>query len=127
MSKLKSNNGWLSRAIPFGLFGQVKPHHFREMAAVVWENKRELPHAWNILRHGVCDGCSLGPYGLRDNVMEGVHLCTTRLKLLRVNTLGALQRSAITDAGYLKQLTQQKLRSLGRLPFPMVRHRGEKG
>ncbi|TMA12540.1 MAG: FdhF/YdeP family oxidoreductase [Deltaproteobacteria bacterium] len=127
MTKLKSNNSWLSRVIPFGLYGQVKPHHFREMAAVVWENKGELPYAWNILRRGVCDGCSLGPYGLRDNVMDGIHLCTTRLKLLRLNTMRALQRTAVADADRLKQLTQEKLRSLGRLPFPMVRRRGEKG
>ena len=39
MANLKSNNTWISRVIPFGLYGQVKPHHFREMAAVAWENK----------------------------------------------------------------------------------------
>ncbi len=124
---MKSNHSWLSRLVPFGLIGQVKPHHFREMASVAWENKTELPYAWNILRHGVCDGCSLGPYGLRDNVMDGVHLCTTRLKLLRLNTMSALQRSAVADVDRLKQLSQEKLRSLGRLPSPMVRRRGEKG
>ena len=71
MANLKSNDTRLSRVMPFGM-GQVKPHHFREMAAVVWENKTELRYAWDILRRGVCDGCSLGPYGLRDDVMEGV-------------------------------------------------------
>src|SRR5437867_12261489 len=59
--------------------------------------------------------------------MDGIHLCTTRLKLLRLNTMRALQRTAVADADRLKQLTQEKLRSLGRLPFPMVRRRGEKG
>jgi molybdopterin-dependent oxidoreductase alpha subunit len=127
MANPKSNDTWLSRVVPFGLIGQVKPHHFREMAAVVWENKTELPYAWKILRHGVCDGCSLGPYGLRDNVMDGVHLCTTRLKLLRLNTMGALRLSALSDVDSLRRLDQQKLRSLGRLPFPMVRRKGETG
>ena len=126
MAKLKSNDTWLARLIPFGL-GQVKPHHFREMAAVLWENKTELPYAWNILQHGVCDGCSLGPYGLRDNVMDGIHLCTTRLKLLKLNTMGALKPSAVSDVGRLSRLGQEKLRSLGRLPFPMIRRKGEKG
>ncbi|MEK6601219.1 MAG: FdhF/YdeP family oxidoreductase [Candidatus Binatota bacterium] len=127
MAKLKSNDTWLSRIIPFGLYGQVKPHHFREMAAVVWENKTELPYAWDILRRGVCDGCSLGPYGLRDNVMDGIHLCTTRLKLLRLNTMEELNPSVLSDAARLRSLRQERLRSLGRLPFPMVRRKGDNG
>ena len=126
MPKLKSNDTWLSRVIPFGL-GQVKPHHFREMAAVVWENKTELSYAWDILRHGVCDGCSLGPYGLRDNVMDGIHLCTTRLKLLRLNTMGELKPSVLSDVARLRHLRQERLRSLGRLPFPMARRKEDKG
>jgi hypothetical protein len=73
MGKLRSNDSWLSRLIPFGLVGQTKPRHYREMLGVVWENKTELPYAWNILKHGVCDGCSSVPR-LRDNVMDGVHL-----------------------------------------------------
>src|SRR5574341_1766613 len=109
MANLKSNDTWLARIVPFGL-GQVKPHHFREMAAVVWENKTELPYAWNILRHGVCDGCSLGPYGLRDNVMDGVHLCTTRLKLLHLNTMRELRPSVLSDVARLRHLRQERLR-----------------
>jgi molybdopterin-dependent oxidoreductase alpha subunit len=126
MAKLKSNDTLLSRIVPFGL-GQVKPHHFREMAAVVWENKTELPYAWNILRHGVCDGCSLGPRGLRDDVMDGIHLCTTRLKLLKLNTMGALNASRLEDVEKLGRLNNEKLRQLGRIPFPMIRRKGEKG
>jgi molybdopterin-dependent oxidoreductase alpha subunit len=126
MAKLKSNATFLSRIVPFGL-GQVKPHHFREMAAVLWENKTELPYAWNILKHGVCDGCSLGPRGLRDDVMDGVHLCTTRLKLLRVNTMGALKPSAVGDVERLRRLGPEKLRSLGRLPCPMIRRKSDRG
>ncbi len=127
MAKLRSNNSWLSRLIPFGLYGQVKPHHFREMAYVIWENKTKLPYAWNILRHGVCDGCSLGPYGLRDNVVDGIHLCTTRLNLLRLNTMGRLKFSNLGDLERLRNVRQKKLHSLGRIPFPMVRRKGEKG
>jgi anaerobic selenocysteine-containing dehydrogenase len=126
MARLKSNDTLGARLIPFGL-GQVKPHHFREMAAVVWENKTELPYAWNILRHGVCDGCSLGPRGLRDDVMDGVHLCMTRLKLLKLNTMGALRPAALADAAKLGRLSQEKLRALGRLPCPMVRLKGDRG
>ncbi|MGH9813387.1 MAG: hypothetical protein ACRD4T_09665, partial [Candidatus Acidiferrales bacterium] len=59
---------------PFGI-GFPKPRHYREMLRVLWENRDNLGYAWRILRHGVCDGCSLGPAGLRDNTMDGVHLC----------------------------------------------------
>ena len=75
--------------VPFGLLAPGKPRHFREMAKVVWENRENLGYAWRILNHGVCDGCSLGPYGLKDNVLDGTHLCLTRLKLLRLNTMPA--------------------------------------
>ena len=126
MANLKSNDTRLSRVMPFGM-GQVKPHHFREMAAVVWENKTDLRYAWDILRRGVCDGCSLGPYGLRDDVMEGIHLCMSRLKLLQLNTMRELKASALGDANRLQHGGQERLRSLGRLPFPFVRRKGDKG
>ena len=58
---------------PFGL-GYQKPHHYLEMFRVFWENRDNLPYAWRILNHGVCDGCALGPRGLRDDTLDGVHL-----------------------------------------------------
>ena len=57
------------------------------MARAAWANRDNLGYAWRILNHGVCDGCSLGPYGLKDNVISGTHLCMTRLNLLRLNTM----------------------------------------
>ncbi|MBF8254277.1 MAG: oxidoreductase alpha (molybdopterin) subunit, partial [Deltaproteobacteria bacterium] len=127
MAKLKSNDTWLSRLVPFGLVGQTKPRHYREMLGVLWENKDNLPYAWKILKHGVCDGCSLGPYGLRDNVLDGVHLCMTRLKLLRLNTIGALDMAALSNVARLRSFDQERLRSLGRLPYPMIRRQGDAG
>jgi molybdopterin-dependent oxidoreductase alpha subunit len=121
VAKLNSNDSWLSRVVPFSVAGQTKPHPYREMATVLWENKTELPYAWKILTHGVCDGCSLGPYGLRDNVLSGIHLCMTRLKLLRLNTMGPLDMSRLAHVSRLRQLDEGKLRSLGRLPYPMIR------
>jgi molybdopterin-dependent oxidoreductase alpha subunit len=127
MANLKSNDSSLSRTVPFGLIGQTKPHHYREMLGILWENRKELPYAWNILNHGVCDGCSLGPYGLRDNVLDGVHLCLTRLKLLKLNTMSALDASIMGDVNRLRKLQPEQLRSLGRLPYPMIRRKGEPG
>src|SRR5919106_1652135 len=127
MANWASNGGWLSHLIPFGLVGQTKPRHYREMLGAVWENKTELPYAWNILKHGVCDGCSLGPYGLRDNVLNGVHLCMTRLKLLKLNTMGALNTSVMRDVSRLKKFDQERLRLLGRIPCPMIRRNADRG
>jgi molybdopterin-dependent oxidoreductase alpha subunit len=127
MASVKSNDSLLSRLIPFGLIGQTKPHHYREMLGVLWENRKELPYAWDVLSHGVCDGCSLGPYGLRDNVVDGVHLCMTRLKLLKLNTMRALDISVMSDVNRLRRMKPEQLRSLGRLPYPMIRRKGERG
>ncbi len=127
MPEVKSNDSLLSRFVPFGLIGQTKPHHYREMLSVLWENRRELPYAWHILNHGVCDGCALGPYGLKDSVLDGVHLCMTRLKLLKLNTMTAIDLPVMNDVQRLRAMEPEKLRSLGRLAFPMIRRKGERG
>src|SRR5258707_10555232 len=99
MAEIKSDDSRLPRVLPFGLIGQTKPRHFAEMLSALWDNRHELPYAWNVLNHGVCDGCSLGPYGLRDSVVDGVHLCMTRLNLLKLNTMAALDM-AVHRAGH---------------------------
>ena len=113
--------------VPFGLLEPNKPRHFRETLRAAWENRDALPYAWRILRDGVCDGCSLGPYGLRDNVIPGMHLCTTRLALLRLNTMGALDPAALVDVAALAQKSEAELRQLGRLPCPLLREEGASG
>src|SRR5438552_10440747 len=95
------------------------------MAGVVWENRDNLPYAWRILNHGVCDGCSLGPRGLRDDVISGVHLCMTRLKLLRLNTMGPIPDPDLADLSRLRSLSNEELRRLGRLPYPLVHRQGD--
>jgi molybdopterin-dependent oxidoreductase alpha subunit len=112
--------------IPFGLASD-KPRHFRDMARVVWTNRDNLPYAWRVLNHGVCDGCSLGPYGLRDNVISGTHLCMTRLNLLRLNTMPAAADERFQDIDKLRSMTNEELHRLGRIPYPMVLRRGDKG
>ncbi len=114
------------RWLPFGL-GQQKPQHYRDMARVVWDNRDNLPAAWKVLRQGVCDGCALGVAGFRDWTMPGVHLCMTRLNLLRLNTMPALDHARLADAAALTELDNRALRDLGRLAFPMLRERGDPG
>src|SRR5690349_22534196 len=105
--------------------GEQKPHHYGAIARTVWENRRNLPYAWRILHKGVCDGCALGVAGFHDWTLSGVHLCTTRLNLLRTNTMGALDHSLLADVEPLRRLRNRELRDLGRLAHPMVRRAGE--
>lgn len=115
---------WVS-PLPFGI-GKVKPHHAFDTMKVVWENRDNLPYAYRILTQGVCDGCALGVSGLRDQTLEGSHLCTTRLNVLRLNTMPAINpailHSNITD---LRQMNSSELRKLGRIPYPLIRRKGE--
>src|SRR5918997_3898981 len=112
--------------IPFGL-GHRKPKHFRDMAGVVWRNRDNLPYAWKVLSRGVCDGGALGVAGFHDCTIEGVHLCMTRLNLLRLNTMPALDVKRLEDIASLEKLHNHELRELGRSPYPMLRERDAGG
>jgi molybdopterin-dependent oxidoreductase alpha subunit len=114
-----------SSPVPFGI-GATKPHHYLEMLRTVWDNRRDLPYAWRILSRGVCDGCALGVTGFRDWTIDGVHLCTTRLNLLKVNTAAALDERLVADVSRLPRRASE-LRALGRLARPLRRRRGEAG
>ena len=110
----------------FGI-GQQKPHHYREMARVAWENRDQLPFAWRILKDGVCDGCALGTSGLSDWTLPGVHLCMVRLELMRLNTAPEIDSSVLGDVASLRTRSSQELRDLGRLGQPMIRRPGQRG
>ncbi len=126
MAKLIAPSLWADWK-PFGL-GEQKPHHFWEIFKTAWQNKRHPLYAWRILNRGCCDGCALGTTGMHDWTMSGVHLCTIRLNLLTLNTMGALPwRRLENDLDGLKKLSSAELRKLGRLPYPMIRRRGEAG
>ncbi len=121
--------GWkakLKAAVPFGL-GQVKPKHFRGMAETVWKNRDNLPFAWRVLSRGVCDGCALGVAGFHDWTIAGVHLCMTRLNLLRLNTMPALDPRLLENVSKLQLLDNAQLRELGRLPYPLLREKNAPG
>src|SRR5215471_4926499 len=116
----KDWKAWLKAAVPFGL-GQRKPKHFRYMAAAAWNNRDNLGYAWRVLTRGVCDGCSLGVAGFRDWTIPGIHLCMTRLNLLRLNTMPPLDIQALEDVSRLQSQNNVQLRDLGRLAHPMLR------
>jgi molybdopterin-dependent oxidoreductase alpha subunit len=116
---------WVSLR-PNGI-GLQKPNHYAEMARTVWDNRHAPRYAWRILSQGVCDGCALGVAGFHDWTIDGVHLCTTRLNLLKLNTMRALDPARLADVDALRALSGAELRDLGRLPYPMLRRLGEPG
>ena len=84
---------------PFGI-GEQRPNNFREVTRAAWENRDQASYAWRILNQGVCDGCALGTKGMRDWTVDGVHLCNIRLRLLRLNTMRALDPAQLADVGW---------------------------
>lgn len=125
ISKKLTPQHWVS-AIPFGL-GKVKPKHIRDTVKVVWDNKDNLNYAKNILTKGVCDGCALGVSGLQDQTLKGPHMCTTRLNVLRLNTMPEMEEEVVhADIDELKKYSSAELRELGRIPYPLIRKPGER-
>ena len=116
----------LKSLVPFGL-GQTKPAHFRDMLRVAWANRDNKRYAWKVLSKGVCDGCALGVAGFHDWTIKGTHLCMTRLNLLRLNTMPALDVRKLEDVSLLRGADNAQLRELGRLPYPMLREHGDLG
>lgn len=125
LPKLPDPSLWISKT-PFGI-GKVKPHHIRDTLKVVWENRDNLSYAQRIISKGVCDGCALGVLGLKDQTLKGPHLCTTRLNVLRLNTMPAMKKKVIhEDIDELRKLSSTELRKLGRIPYPLIRKPGDK-
>ncbi|HEX5365725.1 MAG TPA: molybdopterin-dependent oxidoreductase [Acidimicrobiales bacterium] len=114
--------GWRPNGI-----GEQKPNHYHDMAKVAWTNRNHPVYAAQVLTRGACDGCALGVAGLHDWTIDGVHLCTTRLELLELNTADPVDPLVLSDVAALRRRTGRQLRALGRLAHPMRRRRGEPG
>jgi molybdopterin-dependent oxidoreductase alpha subunit len=130
MSLREQLTGWNPRLWagwrPNGV-GEQKPNHYADMVRVAWANRAHPIYAWRVLTRGTCDGCALGVTGLHDWTIDGVHLCTTRLELLELNTADALDPIVMSDVAALRAHTGGQLRALGRLAYPMRRRQGEPG
>ncbi|MGA8295834.1 MAG: FdhF/YdeP family oxidoreductase [Acidimicrobiales bacterium] len=116
---------WVSLK-PFG-YGEGHANNYAEIARAIGDNRDHLLYAWRILNHGVCDGCSLGTTGMRDWTTDQIHLCNVRLRMLRLNTLDAMDSKLLEDPDELSQMRGAQLRELGRLSHPMIRRRGDRG
>ncbi len=111
---------------PFGI-GEQYPNNYWEVFRAVWMSRDNLPYAWNVLNKGVCDGCALGTTGMKDWTVDGIHVCNVRLRLLQMNTMPAFAPQRLEDVSQLQGKKSAELREMGRLPYPMMRQRGEKG
>ncbi|MCG5218321.1 FdhF/YdeP family oxidoreductase [Streptosporangium sp. KLBMP 9127] len=111
---------------PFGL-GERKPNNYLELWKAFRSVKGNRRYALRILNQGTCDGCALGTRGMRDWTMDEIHLCNIRLRLLKLNTMPAMDTSVLTDVSGLEGRRSAELRDLGRLPYPLLRRRGEPG
>jgi molybdopterin-dependent oxidoreductase alpha subunit len=116
---------WVSLR-PNGI-GLQKPNHYGDMARIAWQQRKHPKLTWDILSKGVCDGCALGVAGFHDWTIDGVHLCTTRLRLLSLNTADAIDDGALADVASLRGRDGSQLRDLGRLAHPMRRRAGDPG
>ncbi len=123
--KFPTPSNWASLK-PFGV-GEQRPNNFAEVFRAAWENRDQSAYAMRILSDGVCDGCALGTKGLSDWTLDGIHLCNIRLRLLRLNTMGALDDSCLGDVAALERMRGDELRRLGRIPHPLLRRSGEPG
>ena len=111
----------------FGL-GQQKPHHYREMAKIAWENRDELPFAWRILqrrRVRRLRARHVGPFGLDARRHASLH-GAPRADAAE-HGAGARSGDCSPTCRRWRRRTSQELRALGRLPEPMLRRRGEPG
>jgi hypothetical protein len=93
----------------------------------LWTNRARLRFAWDVLKHGVCNDCSLGSAGLRDGVLAGSHLCDRRLRRLPRVTADAVDPARLTDVSTLRALDEAQLHRLGRLSAPAVWRTGTAG
>jgi molybdopterin-dependent oxidoreductase alpha subunit len=114
--------GWRPNGV-----GEQKPNHYAAMARTIWDNRKHPVYAAKVLTRGSCDGCALGVTGLHDWTIDGVHLCTTRLDLLKLNTADPIPDGALDDVASLRRRSGAELRAMGRLAHPMRRRRGEPG
>jgi molybdopterin-dependent oxidoreductase alpha subunit len=111
---------------PFGL-GEQYPNNYWEVFRAAWMSRDNLPYAWEVLNKGVCDGCALGTTGMKDWTLDGLHVCNVRLRLLRMNTMPAFDPTLLADVAPLRNKKGAELRDMGRLPYPMLRRKGDKG
>ncbi|MGB0638862.1 MAG: molybdopterin-dependent oxidoreductase [Myxococcota bacterium] len=95
--------------------------------SMIWEHRHDLGYLWRILTHGVCDGCSMGPIGLRDTTGTGLHMCPGRVANLKQHARPAILKGDVDNIAFLRSLTEGELQMLGRISQPLIYRTGSRG
>ncbi len=74
----------------------------------------------------VCTGCSLGMCGSEDE-LGAFHLCYQGLRRLNEAFYPDLPDQRLADVDSLRQATNKDLTQMGRVTFPLLRRRGDRG
>ena len=106
--------------IPFG-----SPERLLALVQAVSENRHALGLARTLLREGICGACQVGSDGLYDEA--GPHLCGPRLRRLIDHTRGHFVPADVLDVERLRAMDAVELRSLGRVPRPLIWRAGDRG
>jgi hypothetical protein len=109
--------------VPFGLDRDIS-RQVRAVGRALWQQRDRWPATQRILQKGVCDACPMGPRGLEDDVAPGLHLCARRITSLRDHTMDALAPVELLNIDRLIDLDGDRLKHIGRLPYPFVRRKG---
>ncbi len=98
-----------------------------EAGAALWDSRDSLVVAWQLLTRTVCDHCELGHLGLHDDALPSRLLCARRLETLRPDTRRAFVPADVRDLRLLRQRSATGLAELGRIPYPFVARKGDRG
>ena len=110
--------------LPFGLGA---PAGVGAVLRALWSLRSDPMYAARLLSQSVGDGCGLGSWGMDHPVLPGRHLCPNRVARIRQELADGLVPADVLNVAVLRERSAAELRGLGRLAFPMVRRRGERG
>ena len=116
----------LASVTPFG-WHLPGVHPWRSLWSTMVDNLDNLPAAWSVLAHGVCDRSSLGVAGLNDGLPGGFHIDEPRRRHLRHHTQPAIAPADLLDLPRLRRMGPDALANLGRLGAPFIHRTGERG
>ena len=108
------------------LFPDWNSAWWQAAAQVMWRNAGSRSAMMNVLKNGICDGCSRSVIGSTDHQGE-THRCLPQLQRLLFNTQSIFSEADVCDIRHLRQHSRQALQSLGRVGYPFIYRPGDRG
>ncbi len=116
----------LASVTPFG-WNLPGVHPWRSLWSTLVDNLDNLPAAWSVLAHGVCDRSSLGVAGLHDGLPGGFHIDETRRHQVRSHTQPPIAPADLLELPRLRAMAPSAMARLGRLASPYIHRAGDRG